>query len=44
MNHPTPTNANWQDVYMVAQYTGGSTFRMFLLYLVVQQEQAQIMA
>ena len=26
MNRSTPTSANWQDVYMVAQYTGGSTF------------------
>ena len=26
MNRSTPTNANWQDVYIVSQYTGGSTF------------------
>ena len=26
MNRSTPTSANWQDVYIVAQYTGGSTF------------------
>ena len=26
INRSTPTNANWQDVYIVSQYTGGSTF------------------
>ena len=26
MNRSTPTNANWQDVYIIAQYTGGATF------------------
>ena len=26
MKRSTPTNANWQDVYVVAQWTGGSTF------------------
>ena len=26
MNRSTPTSANWQDVYVVAQWTGGSSF------------------
>ena len=26
MNRSAPTNANWQDVYIISQYTGGSTF------------------
>ena len=26
MSRTTPTNANWQDVYVVAQWDGGATF------------------
>ena len=26
MNRSTPSGANWQDVYVVGQWTGGSTF------------------